>query len=520
MNDFQQTPQDPAEPPVRQAGEHDAELAAGCLRSGDSVGMDRATAEERRRQVERAGKLSALALTILVHGLAMLILALIVLPGMQVDVPQIRAKALPPTESAAVPVVATATVQSRPSAPSAAARLITSHAAVPTVFAPDQIVEMAVADPGAGALGMGFGGLGLGDGQGGLGGLPGVMRGRCTHQERMRRLRERGGTEACELAVVKALRWLKERQNADGSWGRNFKVSMTGLALLAYLGHCETPKSGEFGRTVTRAMEYLINVGLKGRGRLAGVGGHAWVYEQAIATYALCEALTFVKELKIEFPGLQDVCRQAVSRILSGQHPSGFWDYSYNRGGGRRGDLSIAGWHLQALKAAQHAGFDSAELRKVANQAMKMVEAVQGRDGTFGYTKREELGQRLTGVGVLSLQLWGRGGGNHARRGIAWMGASMEPVYTASNCNLYAWYYTTLAMFQHGSTDWTRWNRKWLPQLLESQNDDGSWRREGGFDSNPGHLTTKAAGGDADIYRTCLNVLSLEVYYRFLPGTG
>ena len=62
---------------------------------------------------------------------------------------------------------------------------------------------------------------------------------RCSMEDRLQRLKDNGGTPACEDAVVKGLRWLKTSQAADGSWGTQ-KAAMTGLALLAYFGHCET----------------------------------------------------------------------------------------------------------------------------------------------------------------------------------------------------------------------------------------------------------------------------------------
>jgi hypothetical protein len=62
-----------------------------------------------------------------------------------------------------------------------------------------------------------------------------------------------------EDAVVRALRWLKKNQNADGSWPKT-KPAMTGLALLCFLAHGEVPGDGdEFGDTVQRAIEYLLN---------------------------------------------------------------------------------------------------------------------------------------------------------------------------------------------------------------------------------------------------------------------
>jgi hypothetical protein len=475
-----------------------------------------------RRQRERASKMSALLITIVVHAVAILILTLIVLPALQMDVPQIKAKSLPPTEGTIdTPVVTQTTVKSKPSSPSSSAKLITSHAAAAAVFVPVQPVETTIADIGMGtSLGMGFGGVGLGDGQGGLGGLPGSMKGRCTPQERLKRLREGGGTEACETAVVKALRWLAANQNSDGSWGSQFKGSMTGLALLAYFGHCETPRSTEFGVNVTKGLEFMINLGNAQGGKLSQIGGHSWVYEHGIGTYALCEGLTFIKELKIEFPGLQEATAKAVDMVLKGQHPSGFWDYDYNKTSQRPGDLSVAGWHVQALKAAHHAGFASKDLDKAIDIALEKTASVQADNGTFGYTNKADLGQRLVGVGVLCFQLWGKENHKAARDGLRWMNREMEPVYSASTCNLYAWYYTTLALFQRGSTYWDRWNKKWRDEMLNNQKEDGSWKPEGNVAGGAGHLSTKGAGRDADIYRVCLNTLSLEAYYRFLPGTG
>ena len=369
------------------------------------------------------------------------------------------------------------------------------------------------------SLGMGFGGSGIGDGQSGLDSLPPGLKGRCTVQERMKRLREGGGNEQCEAAVVRSLRWLKANQNSDGSWGTQFKASMTGLALLAYLGHCETPRSQEYGETVTKAITFLVDMASSQNGKLSLIGGHGWVYEHGIATYALCEALTFVKELKMPFPGLQEVCDKAVRMILDGQHPSGSWDYNYNKSSSRPGDTSILGWHVQALKAAYHAGFDKKEIEKAVDRALDRLEEVQNDNGTFGYVnKGSPTDQRLVGVGALCFQMWGKENSRPAREAIRWMSKEMEPVYHSPDANLYAWYYTTLSLFHKGGTQWDRWNRKWRDQLLNNQNEDGTYKPEGGFGS--GATKTSAAGRDAEIYRLCLNTLSLEAYYRFLPGTG
>ena len=76
------------------------------------------------------------------------------------------------------------------------------------------------------------------------------------------------GDAQTEAAVMKALRWLKATQSADGSWGANKalglnrqmdKAAGAGFAILTFLAHGETPASPEFGKTVEKALNYLIN---------------------------------------------------------------------------------------------------------------------------------------------------------------------------------------------------------------------------------------------------------------------
>ena len=96
-----------------------------------------------------------------------------------------------------------------------------------------------------------------------------------------------GGGAATEDAVLKALRWLKRNQKPDGSW-QGVSTAMTGLALLCYLAHGDTPQSKEFGHTVEMAIKYLVSQ-QKADGNFSNTGGHH-SYGNAIANYALAEA--------------------------------------------------------------------------------------------------------------------------------------------------------------------------------------------------------------------------------------
>ena len=146
------------------------------------------------------------------------------------------------------------------------------------------------------------------------------------------RLQENGGTEKCEEAVVKALDYFQKTQAKDGSWAGGHTVGTTGLILLAYLGHCETPLSEKYGDTVLKAMTYLIDVGMQNDGKLIHKGGekaNSWVYEHCIATYALAEGYTFCKQLGVNVPNLEEVVQKAGQRIIDGQNPAGGWTYGF-----------------------------------------------------------------------------------------------------------------------------------------------------------------------------------------------
>ena len=203
----------------------------------------------------------------------------------------------------------------------------------------------------------------------------------------MQRLLESGGTEKCEEAVVKGLDWLQETQNADGSWGNSNKAAMTGFAILAYLGHCETPLSEKYGDTVLRGMTWLVDLGMKQNGRLtSGAEPNPQPYEHGIATYALGESTTFCKQLSINVPNLPEVTQKAGQYIIDNQHKSGGWDYGYKEDSGRGGDLSVSAWQIQALKACKHTGMDFRNMSSCIRKALDYVEQCQKADGGFGYT--------------------------------------------------------------------------------------------------------------------------------------
>ncbi|BCX46269.1 squalene-hopene cyclase [Haloferula helveola] len=463
----------------------------------------------------RASTISSIAISLLLIVLIGLVLAFIFLPPLLKETPTIVSYSASVDDNQELETKKmTNSVERKPSAPSSSmAKVIAANTTSPTaVPVPDIDVPEPSTDFGNGDdFGDGWGSGGDGGGGGGFGNIPATMSKRCSKEDRMQRLLENGGNEQCEEAVVNALRWLQSTQAQDGSWTGSNKGAMTGFALLAFLGHCETPVSEEFGETVTDAIIYLVDLGMKNDGRLAtaDVKSHHWVYEHGIATYALAEAYTFCHQLKINIPNLGEVTRKAGDMIIKGQGDRGGWVYGY--AGGNGGDNSVGFWQIQALKACKHTGlWDSGAFKKVSRKALDWLSEVQGSNGAIGYRGNPGQSPGLTGGGVLAFQMWDEGKSKEARAGIKYIKESAKFDWNDDSSNLYYHYYNAQAMINYGGVAWKEYNDMFRDTLLEKQGADGSWNRG-----------RKIKHGAVNVHMsTCLATFMLEVYYRFLPATG
>lgn len=404
------------------------------------------------------------------------------------------------------------------SAPLQAKRITTtglSKIALPAIVTmpnATQVIPNRMGGLGGNGMGPGFGGMG-GNGGGGNGfGLPTIMNDRCSVVTRATSMRNNGGSPQCEEAIIKGLRWLKTQQSADGSFGQQFTVGMTGLALLSFMGHCERPSSKEFGPCVRKAIDFLVTTAGSGATISRG-GGNATSYEHGIATYALGEAYILTKE-----PKIAEVLKKAIYTIVQGQSPDGGWSYGYSKG---PGDTSVSGWQVQALKAAKLSGLNIDGVDSALKKATDGVLRVKGPLGGFGYTGPGDK-WALTAVGILVLQTTHHEGGRgqSVRKALDFLIDRKDAPkldYDAADADLYGWYYGTQACFQYGGSAWNKWNRQFQPELLKAQNEDGSWKptRGGNGDIQSGG----ASSPDGMIFRNSCCILMLEVYYRYLASS-
>jgi len=323
-----------------------------------------------------------------------------------------------------------------------------------------------------------------------------------------------GAPPGTELAVLRALRWLKKYQSSEGCWkgdaggGKSGQAgawaAYTGLGLLTFLAHGDTPASEEFGETVEKAIRWLVDNQNKA-GTFDHKDGHN--YSHPIAAYAVCEAYGMTK-----VPILKGVAEKAIAVICNGCNPNGGWNY--NCDGSGRNDTSYSAWCAQALKAAKMSGIHNPGLKKGLACGIKGMRANAKEYGGFGYTSPGA--GRLTGAGVLCMQLLGQGRDSTTQAGLGWMRQNVTCRWEKQGKRpYYYWYYETQAFFHAGGNDWKQWNRQFATELCKNQ----TVVKGAGVDGKD--IGYWVDIGDSEKYgypyNTTLCALMLQVYYRFLP---
>jgi hypothetical protein len=305
------------------------------------------------------------------------------------------------------------------------------------------------------------------------------------------------------------LDWLIRHQQADGSWSfqhgpddpgtMDCPMGATGLALLAFLGAGHTHQKGPYRSQVDMGLKYLVNHMEENNngGWLKGTG-LATMYVQGIGEIALCEACSMTKD-----PTLRRPAQLAINFIVKAQDPEGGgWRYFIPQAG----DTSVLGWQLMALQSAKIAELNYPPLVLVkAKRFLKSVEVDGG--GMYGYNNPRTSRPSTTAVALLCQMYLGRSQEHKAMI----RGMTNLSKWGPDQSDMYYSYYATQAMHHWGDARWQKWNAVMRDQLVNSQAQSGD--AAGSWVTDRSHHSH--AGGR--LYTTCLSIMTLEVYYRYLP---
>ena len=318
-----------------------------------------------------------------------------------------------------------------------------------------------------------------------------------------------GGDKSTEEAIERALKWFAANQEKDGRWdiGRHggedrHDVAATGMALLSFLGFgMHHKKDGPYREQVQRAVDWLSNK-VKNDGDIRDGGD---MYDQGIGSLALCEAYGLTRD-----PALRSKVEKLVDFIVKAQNQrDGGWRYSPRE----KGDTSVFGWQVMALKSAMLAGVDVPEstLEKAEYWLARNAAGKQG--GWYGYQGRGHK-PAMVAEGMFCRQLLGK------KPVRVLMDESADYLTDRENKlpserkpDFYLWYYGSLALYQHQGPQWEAWNNRMKTVLKFTQEKSGkktgSWNPGGQHGNRMGRVVSTAFGA-----------LTLEVYYRYLPLYG
>ncbi len=320
-----------------------------------------------------------------------------------------------------------------------------------------------------------------------------------------------GGTPQSEDAVQRGLRWILAHQRDDGSWNFDHHKSYcrgqcanpgteasttaaTAMALLPFLGAGYTHTEGEHQDVIKRGIYYLVqHTRLTPQGNDLQEGS---MYGQGLATIVLCEAYAMTEDetLKTYAQGALDFICYAQDR------KGGGWRYTP----GEPGDTTVTGWQLMGLKSGQMARLSVPS--PTIFMVTRFLDSVQSDSGAqYGYLDPRPR-QTTTAIGLLCRMYTG-----WTREHIALQrGVEHLSGWGPSDDNMYYNYYATQVMHHWQGSLWEAWNEKMRDHLIDTQatagHESGSWHFSGGRGDVGGRL-----------YNTAAAVMTLEVYYRYMP---
>lgn len=337
-------------------------------------------------------------------------------------------------------------------------------------------------------------------------------------------LRAFGGTARTESAVLEGLRWLQRVQKRDGGWslmghdpnrpGNENREAATAMALLAFQGAGKLPTSSraDFGQTVTRGWNWLLERQNEDGSFFKSGGSNHRFYTDAQCTIALCELLALTGDERYREPATR-----AVNYLIETQSDLGGWRYEP----ALQSDLSVTGWVLMALKSGRLAGIEVPS--PVFDKIEAFLDAVSRSDqvayaplgSRYVYEEPDVFNREqvptLTAVGLLCREYlgWPRDD-ERIEKGLDFL-LTHKPEWRSGKIDVYYWYYASQALLHAGGPRWPEWNRVMRELLPDHQVSTGPQR--GSWD--PRDDEWGAYGGR--LYVTCLSLYTLEVYYRHLP---
>ncbi len=310
--------------------------------------------------------------------------------------------------------------------------------------------------------------------------------------------------------VKKGLKYLVDHQREDGSFSAGrphlYNEALCTMAMTEAYGLTTGAAKRSWKRPAEKGVAFLVNAQKKSR---KDGGRWGWRYE----------SLALTEEAK------------AKGEIDDDTYFSAIYDV----------DISVTTWVIMALKSARISGLDVPE--EVMQGGLSYARYTSSPDGLVGYREPEDAGKAIPGqpgeefdyhIGTMSaLGMLVRTFVEHDLDDPFLEAAAkhiVKDLPTVSkdkhSVDYYYWYYGSLALNQFDGPDsprpnagtyWNPWKKQMEDAIIELQ--DKSKERD--VCSRGGWLVNdRWSHAGRVIYNTAINVLTLEVYYRYENAFG
>lgn len=335
-----------------------------------------------------------------------------------------------------------------------------------------------------------------------------------------------------EQALLRGLEWLDTNQGAEGNWSSN-DLGLVSMGALAFMAAGHAPGRGKYGRTVQRALDYVVQ-NAKPSGLLNISNQQHDMYNHGLATFVLGQAhgMTISRDRR-----LNSVLDRSLQLIAATQCLDGGWDYHARRKENGH-DLSLAVMQAKALRSAMDSGLDVSPA--VVDLAIRSVrehytpsggrrdapEAEQQKvPGQFTYSKGGGQGTTaMAAAGVVCLQEFGQYEDWRIPKNMDLIAERIQqlkkpqPRSGMMPFDAYTLYYVGQALYQVGGEYWQQSYPTLRDSLVSSQIVDvnnpaqnGRWY-DRGLDGGG-----RVGGKPGELYGTAVACFILAIPNRYLP---
>ncbi len=307
-----------------------------------------------------------------------------------------------------------------------------------------------------------------------------------------------------DVAIRKALEFIRAKQKPDGSASDNVPTAITSLAIMAHLAAGHAPDDASHGAWIKRAISFVLSK--QDENGYFGSRDGSRMYGHGIATLMLAEALGMCRDEELDERMRVALERAAAVTIAAAKlekdaNAKGGWRYTPED---RGSDLSLSGWQLMSLHACEQVGI--AVPVEVVTGAVDFGKRMTTADGKVGYDHPGDDHPPLRGLSMLCFSI----GQQDDAKEVACIAARIQadPLAWQGPWIFYRAYYDAVGMSRAAPDQWDAYAPKFEKTLTDHQNPDGSWPAPPGDDE----------GGQGPVYMTSMAVLALAVQRHVLPA--